>query len=112
MSQKNVDAARSTIDAWNRGDADAFVESTRLRRDRRPVYVRGRVTGHQVLLVGGDRADPYPLGLAEHWADLRSVGRWVTRASAWKRNGLAAQMANSTSWWWTLSIATPSRRTC
>src|SRR5437879_3066128 len=27
MSQENVDAARSTIDAWNRGDADAFVES-------------------------------------------------------------------------------------
>jgi hypothetical protein len=58
-----------------------FVESMRLRRDRPPVYVRGRVAGHQVLLVGGDRADPYPLGLAEHWADLRSVGRWVTRVS-------------------------------
>jgi ketosteroid isomerase-like protein len=27
VSQENVDAARSTIDAWNRGDADAFVES-------------------------------------------------------------------------------------
>jgi hypothetical protein len=58
-----------------------FVESRRLRRDRRPVYVRGRVVGHHVLLVGGDRADPYPLGLAEHSADLRAVGRWVTRAS-------------------------------
>ena len=58
-----------------------FVESRRLRRDRRPVWVRGRVAGHHVLLVGGDRADPYPLGLAEHWADLRSVGRWVTRVS-------------------------------
>ena len=58
-----------------------FVESRRLRRDRRPVWVRGRVAGRHVLLVGGDRADPYPLGLAEHWADLRSVGRWVTRVS-------------------------------
>ena len=71
------DVAGNTQGAAVRG----FVESTRLRRDRRPVYVRGRVAGHHVLLVGGDRADPYPLGLAEHWADLRSVGRWVTRVT-------------------------------
>ncbi len=71
------DVAGNTQGAAVRG----FVESMRLRRDRRPVYVRGRVAGHHVLLVGGDRADPYPLGLAEHWADLRSVGRWVTRVS-------------------------------
>jgi hypothetical protein len=71
------DVAGNTQGAAVRG----FVESRRLRRDRRPVYVRGRVAGHHVLLVGGDRADPYPLGLAEHWADLRSVGRWVTRVS-------------------------------
>ncbi|HZC98750.1 MAG TPA: hypothetical protein VFA46_00675 [Actinomycetes bacterium] len=69
------DVAGNTQGAAVRG----FVESRRLRRDRRPVYVRGRVAGHHVLLVGGDRADPYPLGLAEHGADLRSVGRWVTR---------------------------------
>jgi hypothetical protein len=69
------DAAGNSQGAAVRG----FVESRRLRRDRRPLYVRGRVVGHQVLLVGGDRADPYPLGLAEHSADLRSVGRWVTR---------------------------------
>ncbi len=71
------DVAGNTQGAAVRG----FVESRRLRRDQRPVYVRGRVAGHHVLLVGGDRADPYPLGLAEHWADLRSVGRWVTRVS-------------------------------
>jgi ribosomal protein L37AE/L43A len=71
------DVAGNTQSAALRG----FVESMRLRRDRRPVYVRGRVAGHHVLLVGGDRSDPYPLGLAEHWADLRSVGRWVTRVS-------------------------------
>jgi hypothetical protein len=71
------DVAGNTQGAAVRG----FAESMRLRRDRRPVYVRGRVAGHHVLLVGGDRADPYPLGLAEHWADLRSVGRWVTRVS-------------------------------
>jgi hypothetical protein len=71
------DVAGNTQGAAVRG----FVESRRLRRDRRPLYVRGRVVGHQVLLVGGDRADPYPLGLAEHSADLRTVGRWVTRIS-------------------------------
>src|SRR6266540_3446482 len=34
-----------------------------------------------IPLVGGDGSDPYPLGLAEHWAELRSVGRWVTRVA-------------------------------
>jgi len=58
-----------------------FVESRRLRKGDRPLYVRGIVRGHFVLLVGGDGADAYPLGLAEHWGDLRSVGRWVTRVA-------------------------------
>src|SRR6266540_1267824 len=58
-----------------------FVESRRLRRSERPLYVRGTVRRHPVLLVGGDGSDPYPLGLAEHWAELRSVGRWVTRVA-------------------------------
>ncbi|HZD67350.1 MAG TPA: hypothetical protein VFA45_00050 [Actinomycetes bacterium] len=71
------DVAGNTQGAAVRG----FVESRRLRRDRRPLYVRGSVAGHHVLLVGGDRAAPCPLGLAEHWADLRSVGRWVTRVA-------------------------------
>jgi hypothetical protein len=71
------DAAGNTQGAAVRG----FVESRRLRRAERPLYVRGTVRRHPVLLVGGDGSDPYPLGLAEHWADLRSVGRWVTRVA-------------------------------
>jgi hypothetical protein len=58
-----------------------FVESRRLRMADRPLYVRGLVRRHPVLLVGGDGSDPYPLGLAEHWAELRSVARWVTRVA-------------------------------
>jgi len=71
------DAAGNTQGTAVRG----FVESRRLRRAERPLYVRGTVRRHPVLLVGGDGSDPYPLGLAEHWADLRSVGRWVTRVA-------------------------------
>ena len=71
------DVAGNTQGAALRG----FVESRRLRMAERPLYVRGLVRGHQVLLVGGDGSDPYPLGLAEHWADLRSVGRWATRVA-------------------------------
>src|SRR6266545_3335630 len=71
------DAAGNTQGAAVRG----FVESRRLRRSERPLYVRGTVRRHPVLLVGGDGSDPYPLGLAEHWAELRSVGRWVTPAA-------------------------------
>ncbi len=71
------DAAGNTQGAAVRG----FVESRRLRRSERPLYVRGTVRRHPVLLVGGDGSDPYPLGLAEHWAELRSVGRWVTRVA-------------------------------
>jgi hypothetical protein len=71
------DVAGNTQGAAVRG----FVESRRLRRSERPLYVRGTVRRHPVLLVGGDGSDPYPLGLAEHWAELRSVGRWVTRVA-------------------------------
>jgi hypothetical protein len=71
------DAAGNTQGAAVRG----FVESRRLRRSERPLYVRGAVRRHLVLLVGGDGSDPYPLGLAEHWADLRSVRRWATRVA-------------------------------
>jgi ribosomal protein L37AE/L43A len=71
------DAAGNTQGAAVRG----FVESRRLRGSERPLYVRGTVRRHPVLLVGGDGSDPYPLGLAEHSADLRAVGRWVTRVA-------------------------------
>jgi ribosomal protein L37AE/L43A len=71
------DAAGNTQGAAVRG----FVESRRLRRSERPLYVRGTVRRHPVLLVGGDGSDPYPLGLAEHWTDPRAVGRWATRVA-------------------------------
>jgi hypothetical protein len=56
-----------------------FVESSCLLATGLPCYVRGQCAGHEVLLVGGDKANPYPLGAAEV---LRCKPRsWATRVS-------------------------------
>ncbi len=50
-------------------------------RDRtgRPVYARATVAGLPVLIVGGDRPYPHPLGLIEHDSEPCSLGSRATR---------------------------------
>jgi hypothetical protein len=48
-------------------------------RASRPVYARGIVDGVPVLIVGGDRPYPHPIGLAEHDPEPRSFSSRATR---------------------------------
>jgi hypothetical protein len=50
-------------------------------RDRagRPVYARATVAGLPVLIIGGDRPYPYPLGLGEHDPEPCAFGSRATR---------------------------------
>jgi hypothetical protein len=45
----------------------------------RPVFARATVDGLPVLIVGGDRTFPYPLGLAEHDREPCAFGSRATR---------------------------------
>ncbi|HEX8860668.1 MAG TPA: hypothetical protein VGC06_16555 [Actinomycetes bacterium] len=45
----------------------------------RPVFARATVDGLPVLIVGGDRTFPYPLGLAENDRELCAFGSRATR---------------------------------
>ena len=48
-------------------------------RAGRPVYARATVGGLPVLIVGGDRPYPHPLGLIEHDSEPCSLGSRATR---------------------------------
>src|SRR6266536_5280566 len=48
-------------------------------RAGRPVYARASVAGLPLLIVGGDRPYPYPLGLAEHDPEPCAFGSRATR---------------------------------
>lgn len=48
-------------------------------RAGQPVYARATVAGLPVLIVGGDRPYPHPLGLAEHDPEPCAFGSRVTR---------------------------------
>jgi hypothetical protein len=48
-------------------------------REGRPVYARATVAGLPVLIVGGDRPYPHPLGLAEHDPEPCSFATRATR---------------------------------
>lgn len=76
-------ALRRTVDSARTG-AGGSVGPRRHRaavRDRvgRPVYARATVAGLPVLIVGGDRPYPHPLGLAEHDPEPCAFGSRVTR---------------------------------
>jgi hypothetical protein len=45
----------------------------------RPVYARATVAGLPVLIIGGDRPYPYPLGLSEHDPEPCAFGSRATR---------------------------------
>lgn len=67
MSQQNVEIVRGLIDAWNRGDYDAWIEAFDTDCEFRPL--RAQLEGHPYR--GHDGLRQFADDLTEDWKEVR-----------------------------------------
>jgi ketosteroid isomerase-like protein len=67
MSQENVEIALALVDAWNRGDREAFISLW----DEQAVFYPLRAQLEGEAYRGHDGLDRFINGLTDEWADVR-----------------------------------------
>jgi ketosteroid isomerase-like protein len=76
MSQENIELVRSALDAWNRGEFEAFADH--VAEDVAWLEVSGRPEGEHSERLGRDRLQQSLESLFEAWESYRLDIEWIS----------------------------------
>jgi ketosteroid isomerase-like protein len=76
MSQENIELVQSALDAWNRGELEAFADQ--VAEDVAWLEVSGRPEGEPSERLGRDRLQQSLESLFEAWESYRLEIEWIS----------------------------------